>query len=156
MWRLFQQGTTGVFFWIAPVAFTTKGWGLTFTFARVLFRAQIVGPSLHATDKKKGPHEVCSPCSRAHPLWPCAHRMCHRRETGLSPLAHTCSRRWTLVRRLRIWAHRQKLEIVSPQTFLSFCQCDDACFQPRGAHLAQWCYEKQFGNDFFMCSLCYI
>ena len=50
---VFQQGTTGVlFFWIAPVAFTTKGRGLTFTFARVLVRAQIDGPGLQPTDKK--------------------------------------------------------------------------------------------------------
>ena len=63
---VFQQRTTGVlFFWIAPVAFTTKGRGLTFTFARVLVEHKSMGQACNPPTKN-GPHEVCSPCSRAH------------------------------------------------------------------------------------------
>ena len=41
------------------------------------------------------------------PLWPCAHRMCViAKETGLSPLASTCSRTWAFLRCLHISAHR--------------------------------------------------
>ena len=45
-------GSTGVlFFWIAPVAFTTSGRGLTFNIARVLVRAPIDEPGFQPTDK---------------------------------------------------------------------------------------------------------
>ena len=44
-------GSTGVlFFWTAPVAFTTRGRGLTFNIARVLVRAPIDEPGFQPTD----------------------------------------------------------------------------------------------------------
>ena len=62
------------------------------------------------------------------PLWPCDHRMCViAKGTGLSPLARTCSRIWTFLRRLHVSVHHflylrpftwetsiQKLAIIFP------------------------------------------
>ena len=79
------------------------------------------------------------------PLWPCAHRMCViAKETGLSPLAGTCSRTWAFLRRLHIQAHRfllthavhvrrpryKKSAIVSPETWLSFVGVTTRVFRP--------------------------
>ena len=51
-------GSTGVlFFWIAPVAFTTRGRGLTFNFARIPVRAPIHEPGFQPTDTE-GPHNA--------------------------------------------------------------------------------------------------
>ena len=50
--------STGVLFcWIAPVAFTTRGRGLTFNIARVLVRAPIDESSFQPTDTE-GPHNA--------------------------------------------------------------------------------------------------
>ena len=51
-------GSTGVlFFWIAPVAFTTRGRGLTFNFARIPVRAPIHEPCFQPTNTE-GPHNA--------------------------------------------------------------------------------------------------
>ena len=54
-----------------------------------------------ATHRRGEPHSV-------YHARPCDHRMCvtAANETGLSPLARTCSRTWTFRRRLHIWALR--------------------------------------------------
>ena len=84
----------------------TRGRGLTLTFARVLVRAHVDGPGSQPTDAVD--HTSC--VSRAllmPPLRPCNHRMCViAKETGQSPQARTCSRTWTFLRRLHIWALR--------------------------------------------------
>ena len=75
-----------------------KGRGLTFAFARVLVPAPFDGPSFPPTDIL-----VCtslrSPCSQAPVLQP---HVCHRQETGQSPLARTCSKMWTFLRRRNV------------------------------------------------------
>ena len=50
---------------VVCVCGSTRGRGLPFTFARVLVRAPVDGPSLQPTDNK-GPHKECGPCSHAH------------------------------------------------------------------------------------------
>ena len=68
-------GSTGVlFFWIAPVAFTTRGRGLTFNFARVLARAPIDEPGFQPTDTE-GPHNAVKSVLSC-PMQPYRHRMC--------------------------------------------------------------------------------
>ena len=58
-----------------------------------------------STHRHRGPHSGCNPCSRAQ--WHMHHRMCViAKETGLSPLACTCSKTSTFLRRLHISAHR--------------------------------------------------
>ena len=51
------------------------------------------------------PHLVCIPCSHAH-FDPVTTACVIAKETGLSPLARTCSRAWKFSRRLDIWSLR--------------------------------------------------
>ena len=54
-----------------------------------------------ATHRHWGP--LCVSPVLSCPLWPCNRRMCViAKETGQSPLAHTCSRTWVFLRRLHI------------------------------------------------------
>ena len=58
-----------------------------------------------ATHRHWGP--LCVYTVLSCPIWPCYHRMCViAKETGLSPLARTCSRTWIFLRRLHILALR--------------------------------------------------
>ena len=57
----------------------------------------------------------------ACPFWPLNHRMCViAKETGLSPLARTCSITWTFLGRLHV-------------DTVVICGCSNACFPPRRA-----------------------
>ena len=70
-------------FGLAPVAFTTRGRGLTFNIARVLVRAPIDEPGFQPTDTA-GPHNaVKSVLSCPNGALSPPH-VCHRRRTGLS------------------------------------------------------------------------
>ena len=69
-----------------------------------LCRAPIHGPSSEPTDTKGHTHCVSRALMPTLAVLP--RHVCHRRETGLSPLARTCSRTWVCPRRLHIKAHR--------------------------------------------------
>ena len=77
-------GSTGVlFFWIAPVAFTTRGLGLTFNIARVLVPAPIDEPGFQPTDTE-GPHNAVKSVLSCPNVALSPPHVCHRRKTGLS------------------------------------------------------------------------
>ena len=75
----------------------------TFDFARVLFRAHVDKPGSRPTSTKE-PHVVQPVLSR--PLLASSPpHVGHRRETGLTPLARTCSWTWSFPWRLHDSAH---------------------------------------------------
>ena len=90
-------------FFCVPVG-SHRSRGLTFTFACVLVRARVVGPGSPPTNTKE-PHVVQPVRSRPF-LALFSPQVCHRQETGLSPLARTCCWTWSFLRRLRDSAHR--------------------------------------------------
>ena len=66
-----------------------------------LCRAHVDGPSFPPTDAVD--HTLRVKPVLSCPTWPCNHRMCViAKETGLSPLARTCSRTWVFLRRHHI------------------------------------------------------
>ena len=84
VWCVRGLGSTGVlFFWTAPVAFTTWGRGLTFNFARVLVRAPIDEPGFQPTDTV-GPHNAVKSVLSCPNVALSPPHVCHRRRTGLS------------------------------------------------------------------------
>ena len=103
-----------------------------------------------ATHRHWGP--LCVYPVLSCPLWPCNHRMCViAKETGLSPLARTCSRTWICLRRLHIWALRslrlntahlrkpplQKIGDNFPETWMSLVNVPMRVFRPAWAPLVQ-------------------
>ena len=115
VWCVRGLGSTGVlFFWTAPVAFT-QGVGLTFNIARVLVRAPIDEPGFEPTDTG-GPHNAVKSVLSCPNVALSPPHVRHRRRTGLSSWARTCSRRWSFLLALPhlgapvlIWTvHQQK------------------------------------------------
>ena len=77
-------GSTSVlFFWIALVAFTTRGRGLTFNIARVHARAPIDEPGFQPTDTE-GPHNAVKSVLSCPNVALSPPHVRHRRRTGLS------------------------------------------------------------------------
>ena len=92
-----------------------------------------------ATHRRRGPHFVCIPCSRATVL---PRHVWRRQETGLSPVVRTCSMKWEVLRRFHNWEHRRlfdtvhvrkprskKLALTSHETFVT-CKCCNTRFLP--------------------------
>ena len=75
----------------------TTGRGLTLTSARVLVRAHVDGPRSQPTDALDHTSRVSRALVPTLSVLP--PHVCHRQETGLSPLARTCSRTWTSLRK---------------------------------------------------------
>ena len=95
-WRGSWFGVGVLFFWTASVAFTTRGRGLTFNFARVLARAPIDEPGFQPTDTE-GPHNAVKSVLSCPNVALSPPHVCHRRRTGLSSQGRTCSRRWSFL-----------------------------------------------------------
>ena len=101
--------------------------------------------------RHSGPHSVCNPCSRAH--FGHVTAACHRQKDSAAPIGSQMQQDMDIfLRRLHILGaplplsftvhlrkpRYKKLAIVSPETWLSFFICYNACFPDRQAHLAQW------------------
>ena len=57
------------------------------------------------THRHKGPH-LCEVCALTLPLAVSPPHVCRHQETGLSPLARSCSWTWSFLKRLHVWAYR--------------------------------------------------
>ena len=92
---------------------STKGRGLTFTSARTLVRALVDEPGLQPNDMRD--HTKCVVRALMPTLAVSPPHVCHRRGTGLSPLARTCNKTWQFLWRLHILAHFFRCSDCSPQ-----------------------------------------
>ena len=119
-------GSNGVlFFWIAPVAFTTRGRCLTFNIARVLARAPIDEPGFQPTNTG-GPHNTVKSVLSCPNVALSPPHMCHRRRTGRSSWARTCSRKWSFLLTLPhlgapvlIWSASTEMQNTNCNNFTS-------------------------------------